>query len=182
MGPNQANFINFVKKNLPHYFKNVEVVDFGSGDINGNNREFFEDSNYIGVDVIPAPNVDMVSKCHESNIEQGSKDTVISAEMLEHDPFWRESLLHMYNCLKPGGLLIITCATTGRPEHGTRRTTPQHCYATIGGLREFWDYYRNITESDVREVFSNSSFKNLEFFTTEFADYGQDLFFYGIKS
>jgi hypothetical protein len=26
--------------------------------------------------------------------------------------------------LRPGGVLILTCATTGRHEHGTTRTSP----------------------------------------------------------
>jgi hypothetical protein len=181
MGPHQVNFINYVKQNYPHHFKNCDVIDFGSGDINGNNRAFFSESNYAGVDVFPGPNVDIVCKCHELNVIPGSIDTIISTEMLEHDPFWKESLLHMYECLKNEGLLLVTCATTGRPEHGTRRTSPGDSFATRGNLFEFSDYYQNINQIDVMEVFSKLTFKKLQFFTKEFNNEGVDLFFYGIK-
>jgi len=181
MGPPQVNFINFVKQNHPEYFKNVNVVDFGAGDVNGNNRGFFLESNYIGIDVFPGPNVDIVSKCHESPISPGAADVVITTEMLEHDPFWEQSLTHMYNCLRETGLLLVTCATTGRGEHGTRRTTPWDSFATRGNLTEFSDYYRNIDENDVKKIFQNYKFKKLEFFTTKFNDLGVDLFFYAIK-
>ena len=36
--------------------------------------------------------------------------------------------------LKPKGLLCFTCASTGRPEHETIRTTPNDSYGTIGKL------------------------------------------------
>jgi hypothetical protein len=41
----------------------------------------------------------------------------------------------------------MTCATTGRAEHGTKRTTPADA-----PLLE-WDYYRNLTEGDIRDQF-----------------------------
>jgi len=40
------NFTLFVKSILSNYFKNKIVLDVGSGDINGNNRELFEDCEY----------------------------------------------------------------------------------------------------------------------------------------
>ena len=38
--------------------------------------------------------------------------------------------------LKKDGLFFFTCASTGRPEHGTRRTSPQDSYGTIGKLED----------------------------------------------
>jgi hypothetical protein len=73
----------------------------------------------------------------------------------------------MVRMTRPGGLVFFTCATTGRPEHGTRRTTP-------GDAPYCTDYYKNL----VAEDFSNlvEDFKHYEFST-----YKQDLRFYGIK-
>ena len=52
------NFINGIKLRFPFYFKNVRVLDFGSLDVNGNNREFFENVDYVGVDIDEGKNVE----------------------------------------------------------------------------------------------------------------------------
>ena len=63
----------------------------------------------------------MVSLVHE--YQPGRHfDTVISTEMLEHDPHWRESVQRMIELVKAervrlGRPLIITCAAPGRGEH-----------------------------------------------------------------
>src|SRR4029078_13215138 len=44
--------------------------------------------------------------------------------------------------LRPGGVLVLTCATTGRHEHGTTRTSP-----TMAPPAN--DHYRNLTPVDV---------------------------------
>ena len=43
-----------------------------------------------------------------------SFDVVISCECFEHNPYWRETFLNMTRVLRPGGLFVLTCATTGR--------------------------------------------------------------------
>jgi hypothetical protein len=69
------------------------------------------------------------------------------------------------------GLVFFSCATTGRKEHGTRRTSPQD--APFCG-----DYYRNLTEEDVRREIDLSVFKRYEFSTNSDC---HDLYFWGIK-
>jgi hypothetical protein len=79
----------------------------------------------------------------------------------------------MYSHLKPGGVFIFTCATTGRAEHGTTRTSPAD--APFVG-----DYYKNLTESDIREVMNvENLFSDFQFISREV--FPQDLYFYGIK-
>ena len=56
------DFTVFVQNMLLDFFKNKQVLDVGSGDINGNNRFLFEDCDYHGNDVIQANNVTIVSK------------------------------------------------------------------------------------------------------------------------
>ena len=41
--PQQVSFLNLVKQKFPEKFKNCNVVDIGSLDINGNTRFLFED-------------------------------------------------------------------------------------------------------------------------------------------
>ena len=172
-------FTLFVKDILPDYFKNKRVLDVGSGDINGNNRFLFENCQYDGNDVIEAPNVTIVSKTKDLPYENNTFDTIISTECFEHDPTYKESILKIYDLLKPGGLFLFTCASTGRPEHGTRRTTPNDSYGTIGNLDDMSDYYKNLTVKDLNKVLPlNTSFSS---WNTYFNRQSADLYFVGIK-
>ena len=81
--------------------------------------------------------------------------------------------------LKPDGLFCFTCASTGRAEHGTRSTTPQDSYGTIGNLEDMIDYYKNITEEDLNDVLKlNDLFSNWD---TYYNSKSSDLYFVGIK-
>jgi cyclopropane fatty-acyl-phospholipid synthase-like methyltransferase len=63
-----------------------------------------------------------VSKTKDLPFGNNTFDTIISSECFEHDPEYKESFIKIYNMLKPDGLFCFTCASTGRNEHGTRRT------------------------------------------------------------
>lgn len=173
------DFTVFVKKLFPDYFLNKRVLDVGSGDINGNNRFLFENCEYHGNDVVPAQNITVVSKTKDLQFDDESFDTIISTECFEHDPEYRQSFTKIYKMLKPGGLFLFTCASTGRPEHGTRRTTPGDSYGTIGNLEDMSDYYKNLTEVDLNEVLNIN-----ELFAIWDSYYNNnpcDLYFVGIK-
>jgi hypothetical protein len=81
--------------------------------------------------------------------------------------------------LKPDGLFCFTCASTGRPEHGTRRTSPNDSYGTIGGIDDMQDYYKNLNIIDINEVLDlNKLFSSWEsYYNAE----SKDLYFVGIK-
>jgi len=74
------------------------------------------------------------------------------------------------------GLVAFTCASSGRPEHGTRRTDSQE---SPGTQEQGLDYYRNLTEHDVSQglelesLFSSWAFWYLP---TTF-----DLYFAGVR-
>jgi SAM-dependent methyltransferase len=173
----QKQFFNKVKFNYPDKFKNCNVLDIGSLDINGNNRFLFENYKYIGVDIGPGNNVDVVSKGHEYKSDI-LFDVVISSECFEHDIHYIETIKNCINLTKPGGLFTFTCASTGRPEHGTKRTSPADSPFTAI-LDEWSDYYKNLTEDDIKEIVN---------FDEIFSEYGfeynpnpGDLYFWGIK-
>lgn len=154
------------------------VLDIGALDINGNNQFLFDDCLYLGVDLAPGRNVDFVSKGHELALPDASFDVIISTECFEHDQFYDRTLRNVVRLLKPGGLFLFSCATTGRPEHGTRRTTP-HDAPFIQGLGEWSDYYKNLEEPDIREALDlESIFSQFEFSTNSES---KDLYFWGIK-
>lgn len=167
----QIEFCSSVKAKFPKKFKNVTVCDIGSLDINGNNRYLFEDYKYVGVDICSGYNVDVISRGHRFD-PSIQFDVVITSECLEHDEYWFETLIHIvHKLLKPGGIFVLTCATDGRHEHGTTRTSPQDSPATT-------DYYMNINETHVREALDMREFSEYEFSVNHNT---HDLYFYGIK-
>lgn len=167
----QKNFFNTVKATYPHFFTNVSVIDCGSLDVNGSLKDFFTNSEYIGVDIVPGKNVDIVSAIKD--LPDTQYDVVISGEMLEHDEYWVESLQKMYAMCKLGGLIAISAAGKDRPEHGTTRTT---------GKSKLWgtapDYYMNIEEKHIKQVYKKNMFTD---YHTEYNDRDKDIYFYGIK-
>lgn len=173
------DFTVFVKSILPTYFLNKKVLDVGSGDINGNNRFLFENCEYDGNDVISANNVTIVSKTKDLPFSDSTFDTIISTECFEHDPEYMESFAKIYKMLKPNGLFLFTCASTGRPEHGTRKTSPFDSYGTLGNLDDMCDYYKNLTETDLNEALNlNELFCAWD---TYYNSNPCDLYFVGIK-
>jgi len=174
----QQEFCKSIQNKFPDFFKNKFVLDIGSLDINGNNQEYFENSNYIGVDIAYGRNVDIVSKGHELGFPDNTFDIIISTECFEHDQYYFHTIQNIYRMLKAGGLFMFTCATTGRAEHGTRRTTPEDA-PLLQSDTEWSDYYKNLTETDIREILDiENDFVLFEFSTNEISN---DLYFYGFK-
>lgn len=166
-------FTLYVKKHFPQFFENYRfVLDVGSADINGNNLFLFSNCIYLSNDVVPARNVTIVSETKNLPFSDASFDTIVSTECFEHDMHYEESFKKIIKLLKPGGLFLFTCASTGRAEHGTLRTTPSESMTT--NIPEWANYYKNLTEDD----FPTEDFENYCFYnnTKSF-----DLYFWGIK-
>ena len=177
----QAQFCESVKTRFPNFFTSSLVVEIGSMDINGNNRYLFPNCEYIGVDIAPGPNVDIVSKGHEYHTSRNTRfDVAISTNSLEHDIHWEKTLHHMYELLRYGGLMMITVPTIGAGEHGTRRSDAPLSPATVAQGGEWADYYRNLIEEDLRSILHpDALFESYEFSKTQLP--GHDLCFWGIK-
>jgi SAM-dependent methyltransferase len=172
-------FLSYVSNLLPDYFANKIVLDVGSGDINGNNRALFKNCDYTGNDVVQAPNVTIVSRTKDLPFEDERFDTIVSSECFEHDPEYKQSILKIYHMLKPNGLFFFTCASTNRPEHGTRRTSAHDCYGTMYNIADFPDYYYNLTVEDANAALDlNNSFV---YWKSYYNSYSKDLYFVGIK-
>lgn len=172
----QKVFCNSVVNKYPNYFKNKNVLDVGSLDINGNNRYMFTDCNYIGIDLGEGRNVDVVCEGQHYDAPDSSFDTIVSTECFEHDMYYDKTIYNIIRILKSDGMFIFTCATTGRKEHGTKRSNS--CDAPL--LKDDWaDYYKNLTESDILEILDvKYIFKEYEFSVNENS---KDLYFWGIK-
>jgi SAM-dependent methyltransferase len=175
----QKRFCKLVKKKYRHMFYKSYVLDVGSLDINGNNRYLFSRCDYKGIDITPGKNVDIVESCKDflSMFNPPRKytklkhfDTIVCTEMLEHDKTWKESLQSMYDGLRDGGLLLITCAGDGRKEHGT---TNNHAWASPATN----DYYKNISNEMFNEILKPNMF-----LAYHLEQSSGDLYFYGIKN
>lgn len=152
MHENALDFLKYVAKDLDTYYMKGKVLDVGSGDINGNNRWMFPNMDYVGCDVVPGPNVDIVSTCHELSYSDGTFDAIISTECFEHDMHWDKSISKIMKMLKPDGIFVFTCASTGRGEHGTMRCDQRSSLHTQLGDAVWSDYYRNLTSDDIRSI------------------------------
>ncbi len=173
--PQQMAYIQSLRQRFPVAFTGKKVLEVGSLNINGSVRSFFLACDYTGIDVGAGKDVDIVCEGQKYDAPDNSFDTTISCECFEHNPYWAETFANMIRMTKPGGLVIFTCATTGRREHGTTRTTPQDSPLTVG-LQ--WDYYRNLTAADFKEKFDfEKLFKVHEFAVNPSA---ADLYFWGV--
>jgi len=168
----QIKFCNEVKARFPEKFFRIRALDCGSLDINGCNKPLFAHCGYTGIDLGEGKNVNFISRTHEYPGHDEHFDTIISTEMLEHDRYWQLSLRAMYRMLKPGGLLIITCASEKRHEHGTKKHSSHTSPFTL-------DWYQNRTNADFEKTLDpKRAFTEYELKNN--AD-GTDVQFWGIK-
>jgi len=106
----------------------------------------------------------------------GHFDTLVSAECFEHNPFWVETFANMLRMTRPGGLVAFSCASTGRPEHGTARTSPNLSPLTHA---QGWDYYRNLDADDFMNTFHLQGW--FDYFHFLYCPRMFDLYFYGFR-
>lgn len=121
----QLRFVSLVREFFLPSMSGVRVLEIGSYDVNGSIRKIFDGSEYLGVDLFEGPGVDVVSSGHLLKVPDGSFDVSISSECFEHNPFWVDTFKNMHRMTADSGMLAITCASRGRLEHGTTRTTPE---------------------------------------------------------
>ena len=148
----QRNFCERVREKYPEFFTNKKVLDIGSLDINGSNRDLFKDCEYTGIDIGEGKNVDIVSVGHLFQGPDNYYDTIISTEVFEHDMYYPQTIQNVMRMLKPGGLFLFTCAAPGRAEHGTRRTGAFDAPLLLKISEEWADYYKNLTPDDIYAI------------------------------
>lgn len=172
----QFNFLNVMKMVFSESFTNKTVLEVGSLDINGTCRGFFHNCAYLGVDIGIGPCVDLVCDGAELNLPDNKFDVVISTECFEHNPNWIKTFYNMHRMCKPNGLIIMTCATTGRAPHGTLVDRPEDSPLTV--QLGWGEYYKNLTEKDFVDNFDLvSMFSRHQFYVNSQA---KDLYFWGI--
>ncbi len=117
--------------------RDADVLEIGSYNVNGEVRHLFTGS-YLGLDIKPGAGVDVVADA--ATYRPGRIfDVVVCCEVLEHTESWRDIVATCGGALRPGGVLILTCAGTGRAPHGADG-------GTVGD-----EYYDNISVADLED-------------------------------
>lgn len=142
----------------------ADVIEFGAYNVNGTIRPLFaECKSYIGVDARPGPGVDAVGDARDYGVS-GAYDIAVSCEMLEHCPEPWRFFRNAWRVLRPGGALVVTCASETRAPH-----TNDGARGDLGG-----EYYGGVTSDDVlawtdglfsgREIVIDTAVGDLYFF------------------
>jgi SAM-dependent methyltransferase len=173
----QLEFLKIVIATLGDKTETQKVLEIGSYDVNGTIRDIVGTcESYTGVDLVAGPGVDLVAFGHELDFESESFDLTLSAECFEHDLHWTKTFLNMTRLTKSNGIVAFTCASLGRPEHGTLRSDPT---LSPGTQSLNLDYYRNLTENDFQKaVVLKDFFSDFVFYYNPIS---WDLYFIGIK-
>lgn len=127
------------------------IVEIGSRDINGTVKGLFTFDSYTGVDLYDGPGVDVVGDCTQWE-PPVAPDAVVCCEVLEHAPNAEEIVRWAHRVLKPGGTLILTCATDPRSAHSGISEQP-------------WqpgEYYRNVSPHDIEPWLEGFDVQRLE--------------------
>jgi SAM-dependent methyltransferase len=173
--PQQFEFIDAIKAELPAFFRRQRVLEVGALDINGSIRSAFEDCDYTGTDLSIGPGVDLACPGQMLAFPSQHFDVSVSCECFEHNPYWVETWSNMLRMTRPGGLVLMSCATTGRREHGTTRSAPESSPFTI---EHGWNYYRNLTQADFENRFEMSRWFSDHAFVVSAESF--DLYFVGV--
>lgn len=97
-----------------------KILDIGALDINGCMRQYDflghkpgwldrVGGEYIGIDLMAGPNVDMVMNSHKLTFPDASFDLVLCLNMLEHDDDMQKTLSEIYRVLEVGGEFVFSC-------------------------------------------------------------------------
>jgi hypothetical protein len=94
-------------------------LDFGGRNVNGSVRVELPNTKWMGIDIRPGPDVDIVADAAYWLPSRGH-DIVIATELFEHTQLWREIIGTMHLALSSDGpgVFIATCASTNRGPHG----------------------------------------------------------------
>lgn len=104
----------------PRRHESLVIYDLGSQDVNGSYRPLFAEPGwrYVGLDMAPGPNVDLVLRTPYAwrEVASESADVVISGQAFEHIRYFWITILEVARVLKRGGICCLIAPSSG-PEH-----------------------------------------------------------------
>jgi len=126
--------------------ENKTVLDIGSQDFNGCMKPIFKHAKkYIGLDMEPGANVDMVSSGHDIDLPDESFDIIISSSCFEHDNMFWVTFLEMCRIVKVSGYIYVNVPHQQR-YHGYPSDYWRFMHDAGAGLEDWAKYndYNNI--------------------------------------
>jgi SAM-dependent methyltransferase len=181
MHEESKHFLRFVASSFKkNFILDKLVLDVGSYNFNGTNRELFDKScTYYGNDVATAENVNLPYVTSELPFFEPTFDTIVSSECFQNDPEYVKSFQKIVSILRPGGLFAFTCATTGCPEFGTRRFHTNRSLAALENMARWSNYFKPLTFEDLKAAIPlNDIFSN---YSAYYNANSKDFMFVGIK-
>lgn len=127
--------------------ENRSVVELGAGGVGLRPLlRAWSPRRYVGVDIAPGPNIDVVSRAEDllEVLPAGEFDVVLSTEMLEHVLDWRKVVSNIKALCAPGGRVVLTTRSAGYPYHGAP-----------------WDFWR-YEVADMRDIFADFTIQAVE--------------------
>ncbi|MDP2946933.1 MAG: class I SAM-dependent methyltransferase [Nanoarchaeota archaeon] len=124
-------------------YVNGKTLDIGAG--SAKYRQIIKEraSEYLALDMLPGPNIDIVGDASNLPFLEESFDTIISTQLLEHVERPWLVIKEIRRILKKGGVCILTAPFIN----------PYHC--------DPGDYFR-YTTSGIKSLFSNENFEIVE--------------------
>jgi SAM-dependent methyltransferase len=116
----------------------AHVIDLGGRDVNGTPRALFSAAtDYRVVDAQAAPGVHIVADARSwlpAPELRAAFDVALCTEVFEHVQHWQAIVYNLWLLLRPGGCVLVTCATAPRRPHAIdgREPPPAHeWYANV---------------------------------------------------
>ena len=150
------------------------VLELGSRDVNGSVRNIFRAHGtlfprYVGLDIAPGPGVDVVADAATWTPPAGEEpDCVVTTEMLEHVADAEAVIANVGRILKPGGVLLLTCATDPRAPHS----------AIDGGALHPGEHYRNVPARELQTWLARWAVRTI----VDIYDERGDLYAFAVKA
>lgn len=161
---------NFYKNSLQS-FDPMNVLEFGSYNINGSVRDAYPNAaSWYGIDIVPGNGVDEVANAATWKSDK-KFDVVICAEAFEHTNEWKDIIKNAMEHLNDGGTFLSSCASRNRPEHS----------AIDGGPLRDGEYYRNISPEEMTECLHDMGWSNFEVIAADGYFGDDDLYIKAVK-
>jgi SAM-dependent methyltransferase len=124
MHQGNREWLAHAQKTYGHNWSKIGVLELGSLDVNGSARGILRAPEYVGVDRVAGPGVDIVVDAEHTAFKPQSFGCLLCTSVLEHTPRWREILDHNLQWLRSGGILLLSWGAEGNQHHAPEPWAP----------------------------------------------------------